>query len=199
MIVGITGGIGSGKSLLSRILIELGYSVFNSDLEAKNILQNDTEVRELIVAKFGGDSFLDGIPNRKFIAQKIFSDKENMSFLNGLIHPRLQLVFDKWIDIESKKVNGHILFKEAAILIETKGYEKLDKLILVTAPEAIRIDRVMKRDGSSKEEILSRIRNQMPDSEKIKFADYLVDNAGDNSVLKQVLVILNKLNETAKR
>lgn len=193
MIVGITGGIGSGKSILSQILQTLGYFVFNSDLEAKNILQNNTEVKAKIIAKFGDDSFFEGKPNRAFIAEKVFTDKSNLDFLNNLIHPKVQDRFQEWIETHKDE---KILFKEAAILIESGAYKKLDKLILVDAEEAIRIERVMKRDNVSREQVVDRLKNQMPAEEKKKYADFIVDNNGNQSLILQVMKILEELNET---
>ncbi len=192
MIVGITGGIGSGKSVVGEILTTLGYPVFNSDIEAKNILQSDAEVKASIIAKFGDDSFFKGKPNRKFIAEKVFSDKENLAFLNALIHPAVKRKFSEWK--ETNKVHS-ILFKEAAILIETGAYKELDKLILVVADEEIRIERVMQRDQVTREKVLERMRNQLSDAEKKKHADFILNNNGEESVIKQVVSILNQLGE----
>ncbi|MEZ4937533.1 MAG: dephospho-CoA kinase [Crocinitomicaceae bacterium] len=192
MIVGITGGIGSGKSVVGDILNVLSYPVFNSDVEAKNILQSDAEVKESVIAKFGDDSFLGDLPNRPYIAEKVFTNKENLEFLNGLIHPAVQRKFESWIKEHSE---SKILFKEAAILIESGAYKKVDKLILVTADEEIRIQRVMKRDGVSKEKVLERMKNQLPDVDKMKLADYVIHNDGSESVIKQVIHILKELNE----
>lgn len=193
MIVGITGGIGSGKSVLSQILIALGYSVFNSDVEAKNILQYNTEIKLKITAKFGGDSYFNDLPNRAFLAEKVFSTPDNLEFLNGLIHPQVQKNFEDWQVSKSKE---RILFKEAAILIETGSYRFLDKLILVEADAEIRIQRVMERDGVSKEQVEKRMATQMSDTEKRAYADFIVNNNGDRSLLKQALEVLKELGET---
>jgi dephospho-CoA kinase len=192
LIVGITGGIGSGKTVVSQILDVLGVPVFNSDIQAKNILQNNSEVKDKIIAEFGDDSFFNDIPNRSFIAEKVFTNPENLKFLNSIIHPAVQNEFEEWL---LKHKNHNIVFKEAAILIESGAYEKLDKLILVEADLETRIERVMKRDHVNSEQVLHRIQNQMNDEEKRKYADFIIDNSGDKSVIKQLILILKELGE----
>lgn len=192
MIVGITGGIGSGKSVVGDILNVLGYPVFNSDLEAKNILQSDAEVKESIIARFGDDSFFGDQPNRAYIAEKVFTDKGNLEFLNGLIHPAVQRSFEAWVKAH---IESRILFKEAAILVETGSYKNLDKLILVTADEEVRIQRVMKRDQVSREKVLDRMKNQWSDEQKKEVADFVIENNGEGSLIKQVIATLKELGE----
>lgn len=192
MIVGLTGGIGSGKSTVGKIFETLGYPVFNSDFEAKNILQANAEVRKRIIAKFGDDSFFGEKPNRKFIAQKVFNNPENLKFLNGLIHPAVGKRFEEWLNDYK---DSSICLKEAAILVETGSYKNLDKLILVKADEDIRIQRVLDRDDTTREEVLKRMKNQWSDEEKIPLADYIIDNSGRQSVIHQVIKILKDIGE----
>ncbi len=180
-IIGITGGIGSGKSLVSSLFSSLGIPIYNSDIEAKNLYKTP-EVRGLVIKKFGNNVYKGKELDKKLLAQIVFSDKNKLEELNSMIHPLVGLHFQKWISECSSK----ILIKEAAILIESKAYLSCDKIIHVSCPDSIKIKRVMARDQSSEKEILQRINNQLSDSEREKYADWIITNDGKTSVLKQV-------------
>lgn len=190
MLLGITGGIGSGKSIVCRILEALGIPVFYADDEGRKILSENLSVRNSLMSLFGESAFTDAKPDRKKIADLVFKNKENLSALNSIIHPAVTEAFLNW----KKKNSSHtILAKEAAILIETGLYKEVDKVLLVTAPEEIRIARVCKRDRVSAEAVKERIKNQMSDEEKMKFADYVIQNDEKSLLIPQIISIVEKL------
>lgn len=188
--VGITGGIGSGKTLISEIFSSLQIPVYNSDLRAKEITVFDSEVRKNIIQSFGNDSYEGKYLNRSYLSQIVFSDKKKLERLNGIIHPAVFKDYSKWLlDFSGKPY----VLKEAAILFESGSYKTCDKTILITAPQEIRISRVMLRDSVSKNEVMERIKNQMSDIDKLKLADYVIINDGEQSLLKQVYNIHEQL------
>ena len=189
LIVGLTGGIGAGKSIVSKIFKTLGVSVFNSDDEAKLIVNQDKEVVESIQEIFG-DVYIDGELNTKLLSEKVFKDKKALKTLNEIIHPKVKERFHRWI---KEHENEKILIKEAAILIETNGYQELDKTILVIAPVSIRKKRVMRRDGMTSAAFENRIKSQLSDTEKIKAADFIIHNDDEQLIIPQVLSIYQKL------
>jgi len=188
-LIGLTGGIGSGKSTVAKVFRVLGVPVFNSDDVAKDIINNDVEAVELVIAEFG-DVYQDGFLNKEKLATIVFKDKTALEKLNKIIHPKVAECFKKWID-KNKKVP--ILIKEAAILIETGAYKQLDKLVLVAAPEKLRVDRVIKRDNVTKEQVVSRIKAQFSETEKQKNADYIITNDNKLMVVPQVLELYQQL------
>lgn len=188
--IGVTGGIGSGKSTVCSLLEHLGFPVFYSDQEAKRILDSDTGLKSQMISIFGVDVYLNNKLNRPYLAQKIFSDKKNVEKVNALVHPRVRKCFDEW----AEKQNSKLVFNEAAILFETEAYKSFDATILITAPEKLRIQRVLKRDSTSELEIISRIKNQWPDEQKIPLATFVIRNDDHHGVLEQVenvLIILD--------
>ena len=189
--IGITGGIGSGKSTVCRVLETMGFPVYYSDDEAKRIMQEDTELIAAIKAEFGEASYTGRDSNRAYIARIIFQQPEKKDSLNALVHPRVRADFAAW----SKRQKSDLVFQESALLFETNGYKLLDKTVLVTAPEAVRIQRVSDRDQLSPEAIAARIRNQMPDVEKIPLADFVIENDGIQLVIPQVLELVKVLEE----
>src|SRR5690606_16891799 len=139
-------------------------------------------IREGLIGLLGEETFKNGVLDRKYMAGKIFNDKDLLEKANAIIHPQVALHFENWVSNQSTPY----VLKEAAILFESGSYQQCDKTILITAPEDIRIQRVMERDGVSKEEVLARIKNQWPDSEKKKLADFIVENIDLNSTEKKV-------------
>lgn len=186
LLIGITGGIGAGKSLISHIFSVLGVPVFNADLQAQNILKTDAEARRKIIQLFGEDAYIDTEPNRPLLAKKIFADEGLREALNGIVHPAVAKAFAKWVELHSDKP---YLLKEAAILFETGTYKDLDATILITAPEEIRIQRVITRDGASREMVLERMKAQWPDSQKRPLSDYIIHNDNNHPVIPAVLKI----------
>jgi len=186
--VGISGGIGSGKTIICTIFQILGISVYNSDLKAKKIMETNQEVRKEIINLLGKESYLNNLTlNRKFIAQKVFNQKELLSKLNEIVHPAVRQDAEIW----SKNIpqeNGYYL-RESAILFETGIYKQLHINILVVAPEKLRIQRIKNRDGLSGEDITLRMKNQWSDEQKLKLTDFVIINDGKNFLIPQILKI----------
>lgn len=186
--VGISGGIGSGKTLVCTIFQILGISIYNSDLEAKKIMETDKQVKNDIIKLLGEESYLNNLSlNRKFIAQKVFKQKDLLLKLNDIVHPAVRKDAKIW----SKKIpqgSGYYL-RESAILFETGIYKQLNFNILVIAPEDIRIKRIKIRDGLSDEEITLRIKNQWAEEQKLKLTDFVIINDGKTFLIPQILKI----------
>lgn len=188
--IGITGGIGSGKSVVAKILISMGYPVYNSDDRAKELINSNPELIAKIKSEFGSDIYTNLVLDRKKMAEIVFNNPNKLAALNGLVHPAVGKDFESWKNSRTTQ----FVFKEAAILFETGIYKDMDSVILVTAPISIRIDRVQKRDNASKEEIENRMKNQWSDEKKIKLSDFVIDNSGDKMVIPQVMEVLKSLN-----
>jgi dephospho-CoA kinase len=184
--IGITGGIGSGKSLVCRIFSTLGVPVYDADHRAKSIMTTDGILMSQITKEFGDLSYDEkGVLNRAFLGDAVFGNKTKLETLNALVHPRVAIDYQDWLD--QHKDSCYVL-KEAALLYETGSYKKLDKIIVVTAPEEVRIERVLKRDTHrSKEQLLEIIKKQWSDAEKIKLADYVLTNDEQKLLLPQVI------------
>jgi len=189
LLVGLTGGIGSGKSTVAKIFKSFDIPVFNSDNEAKNIINNDKEVIRLITNGFGS-IYEKGKLNTQKMADLVFKDETALKNLNNIIHPRVKESFKEWV---LENTNAKILIKEAAILIEAGAYKELDKVILVTAPEKIRIKRVVKRDTISEEKVVARMKSQFSDEEKLNYANFNIVNDGKQLVIPQVIKTYNQL------
>jgi dephospho-CoA kinase len=187
--IGITGGIGSGKSEVAKIIEAMGYPVFYSDQEAKNILNNSFEVRNQLIEHFGSDIYCNNSIDRNKLAQLVFNQPENLRIVNAIVHPEVRKYFKTWSD----KQNISLVFNEAAILFETGAFQQLDKNILVIAPETVRIARVMERDQVSESEVLKRIKNQWTDEVKIPLANYILSNENQKPILIQVEKIIQDL------
>ncbi|UNY98224.1 dephospho-CoA kinase [Zhouia spongiae] len=172
MIVGLTGGIGSGKTTVAKIFEEIGVPVYIADKEAKLLMETSGEIRGGIIELLGEEAYTGNLPNSSYIASIVFNNKNKLDLLNAIIHPAVKKHFKEWY--EKQKVP--YVIKEVAILFETGSDKECDCTVLVTAPLEDRIKRVMERDQVSKEEVESRINNQWPDNEKIKLADYVVNN-----------------------
>lgn len=190
-IIGLTGGIGSGKTSVAKLLEEKGFPVYYSDDEAKNIVNKDSELKEKIISLLGEEAYLDGNYNRKFVAKKVFEDAELLDQLNQLIHPAVRLDFEKWVASQ----NSEFVFKETALLFELKLNEQCYKSLLVTADDNLRIKRTMDRDGKTYREIEAIMQKQMPEKDKIKLADYIIYNNSDLGNLQtEADAFLDKLN-----
>ncbi len=188
--VGITGGIGSGKTTVCKIFEALDVPVYYADERAKKIMTSDKMIKKEIIALFGSDAYYkNGRLNRKHIATKVFANKSLLEKLNSIVHPAVQLDGKHWYSIQK----GKFALKEAALLIEAGSYKDLDKIIVVTCPLDIRIDRVVQRDGITKEAVAKRIHNQLAEEEKVKYADFIIVNDGKKSLIKQVVKVFNKL------
>lgn len=193
--VGITGGIGSGKSTVCRVFEELGISVYYADAEVKKMYTENSELQHKITALFGPESFQNGILNRPFISSRVFKDPALLQQLNAIVHPLVFADYDTWCEAHK---NETYTLKEAAIMFESGSDKQMDFIIGVTAPLELRIARTMQRDGLSREDVIARVQKQMPDEELIKRCDFLIENDGDKSLVQQVLNLHHILLEKAK-
>jgi dephospho-CoA kinase len=192
--IGITGGIGSGKTTVCKIFESLDIPVYYADKEAKKIMASNLSVKKQIKALIGEDAFFkNGKPDRSYIASKIFTDKELLAEINEIIHPAVQLDADRWFEWMKNENKSRYCLKEAALLVETGSYKSLNALIVVTCPEDIRIQRVMKRDNLKFEDVMRKVRNQMPEEDKVNLADFVIVNDGKTSLIPQVWAIHHKL------
>ena len=188
-IIGLTGGIGSGKSTIAGYFAALDVPVYIADDESKKILFMPHVVKELI-ATLGDDILTNGIPDKTKIAALVFNDPEQLAKLNSIIHPKVAGHFKDWVLQNSGKL---FVIKETAILFESGSYKDCDFIILVTAPTDVRIQRVMNRDGVTREKVLQRIENQWNDQKKIPLSNFVINNTDLESAKKQVVDINNLL------
>lgn len=190
IIVGITGGMGAGKSLAAKIFILLGYPVFNSDQQAK-LCYEMPDIKEKIQSILGKDSYRNGTLNREYVGKIIFSQPELRQKVENIIHPCVEKKWDDFIDRTNKK----ILFIESALLFESGLQRKCTHVILVTAPSTLREERILKRDGLSLTDIRKRMEMQWEDEKKISLSDFVVVNDERHSILEQITEIDRKLND----
>lgn len=188
-VVGITGGIGSGKTTACKIFEQLGVPVYYADNRAKELMVNDEMLKNRIIAAFGDEAYFNGRLNRAYLAAQVFNSKEKLSVLNGIVHPAVADDFDQWL--EQHKHCDYVL-KEAAILFESGAYQDVDISVLVIAPEQLRIERVMERDGATEEDVLRRMKNQWTQERKAKLADHIINNDGSELLIPQVLELHRK-------
>jgi len=188
-IVGLTGGIGSGKSSVLEVFSSLGVPCYESDMRAKKLMQEDPELINQIKTLFGDNIYKGGKLNRASLADLVFTDNIKLSDLNSIVHPRVKRDFQLFVNQQ----NAVYAIKEAAILFEMNGAEDCDATILVTAPEKLRIERVMKRQKTKVEHIKSRISHQWTDEKKIHLADYVINNIDWAKTLKKIEEIHQKL------
>ena len=164
-LIGITGGIGAGKSTVSTICKHLGFKVYNSDQRAKEIVSEDSIIKKKLISFFGNNIYKNGVLNRKFLSDKIFNDKSALQQINSIIHPAVKKDFNSWVINNS---NEKILFKESALLLESGAYKELDKIILIVSDKNLRVSRVLNRDQNrSKKEIESIIDKQIDEVDAI--------------------------------
>ncbi len=185
-VIGLTGGIGSGKTTVAEIFKVLGIPIYNSDQRAKYLMNHSPELIAKIKANFGEESYKNNTLNREYIASVIFHDKTKLQTINNIVHPAVAKDFEQWAN---KQTTAPYIIKESAILIESGGHQHVDKIIVVTAPTNLRIKRVQQRDNATKKEVEARLNNQMSDKERKTYADYLINNDSKQSLIKQVLII----------
>jgi len=191
--IGLTGNIGAGKSTVSKVFATLGLPVFDADVAGRQILSTNLEVQKQIIALLGPDVYHGNQPNRALIASKVFQNSELLKGLNAIVHPAVAQAYRLWLQDHK----SDMVIREAAILIEAGAHKDLDYIVLVTCPEAERVHRVMKRDKISEEQVWERIRKQMPEEEKKKWAKVEIVNDGHHLVVPQVVEILQKLKSNA--
>ena len=188
--VGITGGIGTGKSTVAQIFKLLGVPVYDADTMAKNLMVEDDGLIAAIKDEFGSDSYSGGQLDRQFLAEKVFNNENLLEKLNALVHPVVAEHFAKW----TSQFSGQLILKEAALLFETGSYQDLDYVILVQSPLETRIERIKSRDPQrSSEQILSIIERQMRVEEAIALADFIIQNDESHMLIPQVLELQKKL------
>lgn len=186
--IGITGGIGAGKSLVAEIIKAMGYPVYNSDERAKELTESNPKIKEGLIHLFGEEIYQNGTLNKFALAQAIFSDDSLREKVNALIHPIVREDFNLWTLAQ----NNSLVFNESAILFETRSFKNFDAIILVYAPKELRIKRIMKRDNCSENEVLKRMNSQFSDEEKYQLTEFRVLNDGQTPLLVQVeKIILN--------
>ena len=190
MKIGITGGIGTGKTTVCKIFETLGIPVFNADEESKNILLHNSSIHIELRKIFGEKIFSDGIPDRKKIAEIVFGSREKLEALNAILHPAVISASEKWFSMQKDKPYA---IKEAALIFEVGGEKKLDKVIVVSAPETISVQRIKQRDRVTEEEVRSRIQNQIPQKEKEARADFIIVNDDEHLIIPQVMDIHRQL------
>jgi dephospho-CoA kinase len=192
IVVGLTGGIGSGKTTVAKQFAALGIPVYIADEEAKKLMNRSKIIKRKLIELFGSEAYKNDALNRPFIAQIIFSNKEILQKMNAIIHPRVATHFNKWM----LKQTAAYVIKEAAILFENDGYKLCDYVITVVAPKELRIKRLLKRDTTTKDKIEAIIKNQWSDEEKIKLSHFKITNINLEDTKKQVVEVHNQLLKT---
>lgn len=187
--VGLTGGIGSGKSTVAKMFIDLGIPVYFSDDNAKRLMATSKVVKRKLIKEFGKKTFVNGVLNKPYLANIIFNNKAKLQAINAIVHPSVGNSFKRWVG----KQKSNYVIQENAILFESNKQDDFDIIITVTAPKEIRIARVVERDNVQKEQVLSRINNQLLDSEKIKQSDFIVENLELKDTKAQVKAIHQKI------
>ena len=193
IVVGLTGGIGSGKSTIAKAFAALGIAVFNSDEQAKALIATDAQVKKRIIAAFGEEAYHNGEYNRAYIAQIVFNNSEKLAILNGIVHPALAEYFKQW----AKEQTSPYVLKEAAILFESGSYKDCDYIITVTAPEEVRIARVMARDHCTETQVRARMAQQWSDAQRIALSNAVIENIDLEKAKKEVRRINNELRMTS--
>jgi dephospho-CoA kinase len=188
--VGITGGIGSGKSTVCHVFSIMGIPVFETDKVARQLMNHSPELRTKLIQLFGKSVYLDDQNiNRKYLAAIVFNSPESLEQLNSIVHPAVRNSFLEW----SENQTAAYVINEAAIMFETGLNQLMDKTIVIATDEKERIQRVMKRDEITEEQVLQRIRNQWPDEQKIKLADFVIYNNDDQLIIPQIVEIDRKI------
>jgi dephospho-CoA kinase len=193
--VGLTGGIGSGKSVVARMFGVLGIPVFSSDEAGRQLLQDDADVRTQVIAAFGAEVYPDGRLDRKGLAERVFNNEATLARLNAIVHPAVRKAFTTW----AEQQEAPYVVNEAAIMLESGAAAHMDHLVVVSAPEADRIARVMKRDKVDEAQVRARMRNQLSEEARVAKADAVISNDGRTLVIPQVLALHERLLTLARR
>ena len=190
--IGVTGAIGSGKTTVCKMFEVLGVPVYYADDRAKHLMNHNVDLKNKVKQLFGKKAYhRNGRLNRAYIASIVFKDKASLKALNKLVHPAVQKDSDLWFSNQASKY----AIKEAALIFEIKGEKHLDKVIVVAAPEALRIERVMRRDKVTKAQVKARMKNQYTQATKLKKADLVIHNDTHDSLIRQVMKIHKKFNK----
>lgn len=189
MLVGLTGGIGSGKSTVAEMFRDLDVPVYDSDLEAKQLMVTSMEMRQSILDLFGDEAYKGESLNRKYIANQVFKNTELLKKLNGIVHPAVRKHFLEWMEQQS----APYVIQETALIFENGVQDQYDATILVTAPLNVRLERVMKRDNTTEQAVMDRMKNQMDDNQKIDLAQFCIENVDLDTTREKVNQLHHKL------
>ena len=192
--VGITGGIGSGKSTVCAILAEFGVAVYDSDSRAKRLMNEDNTLRERLVERFGSEVYCAEGLNRRYLAERVFGNPEELKALNAIVHPAVMDDFDRW----ALEQEGSYVVLESAILFEASLDRRVDVSVAVMAPEELRIERAMQRDGAQREQIVARMNNQISDEERVERAKYTIVNIDIDNLRSDVEQLHRRLSYVAQ-
>ena len=193
--IGLTGGIGSGKTTVAHIFEVLGIPVYYADDAAKKLINEDENLKHEIIKYFGTESYIDEKLNRPFLAEVVFSDPQKTLLINSIIHPATIADAEKWFE----KQRGPYAIKEAALIFEANAEKSLDLVIGVSSPLELRLQRVMKRDGISKEAVEQRMQHQMEEHEKMERCDFVINNNNVDLLIPQVVSLHQKLLQNIER
>ena len=185
IIVGLTGGIGSGKTTVAKLFEKLNVPIYIADIEAKHLMNNSKVIQQKLLALFGAEAYLNHKLNKAFIADKIFNNKSNLEQMNAIVHPEVRRHFTNWV----KHQNSPYIIKEVAIIFEHEQQAQYDLIISVIANEEKRINRVVNRDQSTPDKVLAIMKNQTNDVERAKLSDYVIVNNDKDTLERQVLKI----------
>jgi dephospho-CoA kinase len=195
MVVGLTGGIGSGKTTVAKAFMALGIPVYIADEEAKKLMRTSKVIKRKLIALFGNEAYIDNDLNRPFIANIIFNDTSYLKKMNAIVHPRVARHFNKWLS----KQEAPYVIKEVAILFENNGHKLCDFIITVTAPKTLRMERLLIRDNTTVEKIEAIMKNQWTDDEKVKQSHFVIENIAFENIERQVLDVHLKLLKTVPK
>jgi dephospho-CoA kinase len=193
--LGLTGGIGSGKSTVAKVFETLGIPVYYADNAARRIMNENEQLKQDIIKHFGAESYINNMLNRPFISRQVFNNKEKLALLNSLVHPATIRDSEQWMQLQKTPYT----IKEAALIFESGMQQYLDYIIGVSAPEELRIERTIKRDGINREEVVSRIKNQVDEEKKISLCDFIIYNDEQQAILPQVIELHGQLLKLTKK
>lgn len=192
IIIGVTGGIGSGKSYTCRIISSLGFPVYNCDAEAKKLMNTNKHIINSLKQLIGENSYdSEGNLNKPIIAQFLFANEENAHKINSVVHPVVKEDFRSWASAQ----NADLIFMESAILFESGFNDVVDNVITITAPPETRIERTIRRDNTTREQVIARMNQQMQDEERVRLSDYIISNNTNDNVEQQIKTIIETLNK----
>ena len=189
-IIGLTGGIGSGKTTIAKMFEKLGVPVYYADDEAKKLMNSSDKIKEKLIDLFGENTYINDVLNKEFIASIIFNDKSKLNEINSIVHPEVEKHFKNWTENQTSKY----VIQENAIIFENSSQNRFDYIITVTAPDDVKIQRVIKRDHTSSKKVLERMRNQLDDKFKIKNSFFVINNIlleDSEKEVKRIHAILN--------
>tara|TARA_R110000868_G_scaffold392596_1_gene663267 strand:+ start:1812 stop:2396 length:585 start_codon:yes stop_codon:yes gene_type:complete len=185
IVIGLTGGMGSGKSTVAAMFQELGVPVYDSDKRAKFLMNTSNIINKQLVELLGKEAYVKGKLNRPYIAEKVFNDSELLAKLNNIVHPVVRQDFIDW----TKNQESCYVIQETALLFENKSQELYDDVILVIAPKEVRIERVLGRDNSTREQVEARMNNQLDDEIKLELANFIIENTDLERTREKVLQV----------